>query len=124
MQFHENFKRIANERGTSPTAVLQDMGVATSKIAAWNKGMLPKQEMLVKLAEYLHCSVMDFFWDGKDEENLHETVKVPEPADDDETDILTTYRKLSRRDKHEFMSIVYDFDRRYESAGDKEVSGR
>lgn len=121
MQFHENFKRIANERGTSPTAVLQDMGVATSKIAAWNKGMLPKQDMLVKLAEYLHCSVMDFFWDEKDEQALHE---ASEPKDEDEVDILTTYRKLSRRDKHEFMSMVYDFDRRCESAGDKEVSGR
>lgn len=121
MQFHENFKRIANERGTSPTAVLQAMGIATSKIATWNKGMLPKQEMLVKLAEYLNCSVMDFFWDGKDDTNIHD---ASEPVDDDEIDILTTYRKLSRRDKHEFMSIVYDFDRRCESAGDKEVSGR
>lgn len=104
MQFHENFKRIANEQGTSPTAVLKELGVSTSKIALWNSGKLPKQEMLVRLAEKLNCSVMDFFWDGSEDE-------VVEPSDADEADILRVYRSLSRREKHEFMSMVYQFDR-------------
>ena len=119
MQFHENFKRIANEQGTSPTAVLQALGVATSKIASWNRGMLPKQEMLVKLADYLHCSIMDFFWDGEDEERLKHSA---EPHDEDEADVLEIYRKLSRRGKHEFMTMVYEFDNRQDLIEEKEPS--
>ena len=63
MKFHENLKRICNAQGTTPTAVLKEMGVTTSKLAAWNRGALPKQDMMVRLAEHLGCTVMDFFWD-------------------------------------------------------------
>ena len=63
MDFATNLKRICTERGTSPTALLKSMGVATSKVALWNGGSLPKQETLVRLAKELDCSVMDFFAD-------------------------------------------------------------
>lgn len=112
MKFHENFKRIANEKGTSPTAVLRDMGVATSKLAAWNRGALPKEEMMVRLAEYLHCSVMDFFWDEADDKKEDELVG----KDDDEKDVLRIFRNLDRREKHDFMSMIYEFERRREIA--------
>ena len=119
MQFHENLKRICNDRGTTPTAVLREMGVATSKIAAWNKGNLPKQEMMVRLADYLHCSVMDFFWDENDEQRLSQSEKQAEPENEDEEDILRLYRSLSRRDKHAFMAMVYDFEKRLALIGDR-----
>lgn len=61
----------------------------------WNKGSLPKQEMLLRLAQKLNCSVKDFF---ADEEDLQKEPK----EDDDEKDILRIYRSLSRRQKHEF----------------------
>ena len=119
MQFHENLKRICNAKGTTPTAVLREMGVATSKIAAWNKGNLPKQEMLVRLADYLGCTVMDFFWDEEDEKRLMGNAHtIEEPENEDESDILRLYRSLSRRDKHEFMAMVYDFEKRIETTGD------
>ena len=72
MDFATNLKRICTERGTSPTALLKSMGVATSKVALWNGGSLPKQEMLVRLAKELNCSVMDFF---ADEDTIHTTTK-------------------------------------------------
>ena len=56
MNFADNLKRICTERGTSPTALLKSMGVATSKVAMWNSGSLPKQEMLIRLAKELDCS--------------------------------------------------------------------
>lgn len=57
MNFADNLKRICTERGTSPTALLKSMGVATSKVAMWNSGSLPKQEMLIRLVKELDCSV-------------------------------------------------------------------
>ena len=115
MTFGDNLKRICKEKGTTPTAIMKKWGLSTSKVSAWYEGSLPKQDMLVRLAEELDCSVMDFF---ADEEDLVEKEIVP--TDEDEKDILRIYRSLSRRSKHEFMSMVYEFENRIELEGDKE----
>lgn len=120
MNFADNLKRICTERGTSPTALLKSMGVATSKVAMWNSGSLPKQEMLIRLAKELDCSVMDFFADDADlaAQNINKTNADTEPKNEDESDILRIFRSLSRRAKHEFMSMVYEFETREELTGD------
>ncbi len=105
MDFAENFNRICAEKGTSPTALCKKLGVSTSKVAMWNSGSLPKQEMMVRLAQELGCSVMDFFADGVGLSSL----------DADEMDIIRVYRSLDRRGKHEFMTAVYE----YEKMGDR-----
>ncbi len=113
MTFQENLNRICKERGTTLTALVKRMGLSTSKVSRWNEGALPKQEMLVRLAEELDCSVMDFFADEED-------LVAVQPHDADEEDILRVYRGLSRRNKHEFMAMVYEFENRKELEGDKE----
>ena len=119
MNFADNLKRICTERGTSPTALLKSMGVATSKVAMWNSGSLPKQEMLVRLAKELNCSVMDFFADDADlaAQNSNKTNTDTEPKNEDESDIFRIFRSLSRRAKHEFISMVYEFETHEELAG-------
>ena len=120
MNFADNLKRICTERGTSPTALLKSMGVATSKVAMWNSGSLPKQEMLVRLAKELNCSVMDFFADDADlaAQNSNKTNTDTEPKNEDESDIFRIFRSLSRRAKHEFISMVYEFETHEELTGD------
>lgn len=103
MDFATNFKRICTEKGTTPTSVCKELGVSTSKVNLWNNGSLPKQEMLLRLAQHLECSVRDFFADEKD---LHEI----KPVNEDEEDLLRIYRGLPRRAKHEFMSLAYEFE--------------
>ena len=111
MTFAENFNRICNARGTTPTTLCKELGLSTSKVSAWNKGSLPKQEIMVQLAKLLNCSVMDFF---ADDDEIHSR-----PENPDEEDILRIYRKLPRREKHEFMSMAYEFESRVE-LGDSE----
>lgn len=65
MTFSENLNRICKEQGLTVTAVLKEMGVSTSKVTMWNNGSLPKQDMLLRLADKLNCSVMDFFQDDR-----------------------------------------------------------
>lgn len=113
MSFKENLKRICKERGTSPTAVLKRLNVSTSKVSLWYEGSLPKEDMLLRLAKELNCSVMDFF---SDEEDLRLST---EPKDEDEEDILRVFRSLSRKRRHEFMSMVYEFEDKDEMDGDK-----
>ncbi|MDL2301823.1 helix-turn-helix domain-containing protein [Lachnospiraceae bacterium OttesenSCG-928-D06] len=112
MTFADNLKRICTERGTNPTTLCKELGLSTSKVSAWYGGSLPKQEVMVQLAEKLECSVMDFF---ADEEDL-----AAVPADEDEKDILRVFRSLSRKGKHEFMAMVYEYEHREELEGDKD----
>ena len=104
MDFATNFKRICTEKGTSPTRVCLDLGLSSNKVNLWNNGGLPKADVLVKLAERLECSVMDFFADEKD------LVRVNFELDDDEKDIIRLFRTLSRKEKHEFMSKAYTYE--------------
>lgn len=114
MEFAENFKRICNDRGTTPTAVLKELGVATSKVTMWNNGSLPKQDMLVRLAQHLGCSVMDFF---ADDDTIH-PMTTEDTLDEDEKELVRIFRSLDRRSKHEFMSTAYDFEKRVLKDGD------
>lgn len=116
MSFKSNFNRICREKGTTPTALLHKMGEPHSKVARWNTGSLPKEDMMVRLAHELGCSVMDFF---ADEDDL--PAAAVQPANDDEGDILRVYRSLPRRMKHEFMSMVYRFEKQNELTGDNDT---
>lgn len=116
MSFKENINRICLERGTNLTAVVKEVKGSSSFTSAINKGSLPKEDEMVEMAKILHCSVLDFFMDEED------LAPQNEPQNEDEKDILRVYRSLSRRTKHEFMAMVYEFENREELEGDKESS--
>lgn len=100
MTFAENINRICAEKGTNLTAIVKAVKGSSSFATAINtKGSLPKESEMLEMVKLLECSVMDFFAD--------------------EEDILRIYRGLSRRAKHEFMSMAYEFENREELEGDK-----
>ena len=118
MTFAENINRICAAKGTSLTTVVKAVKGSRSFATAINtKGSLPKESEMLEMAKILGCSVMDFF---ADEEDIPQTAAAP--ADEDEEDILRIYRGLSRRAKHEFMSMVYEYENREELEGDKETT--
>lgn len=116
MSFRENINRICIQRGTNLTAVVKQVKGSSSFTSAINKGSLPKEDEMVEMAKILHCSVLDFFMDEED------LAPQNEPQNEDEKDILRVYRSLSRRTKHEFMAMVYEFENREKLEGDKESS--
>lgn len=109
MDFATNFKRICKERGIAPTALCKKLNLSTSKANAWTTGSLPKQEMLIRLAHELNCSVMDFFVDDETEPTPHIS-NVEFALDDDEKDIIRLFRMLDRKEKHEFMAKAYAYE--------------
>lgn len=107
MTFAENINRICAEKGTNLTTVVKAVKGSSSFATAINKGSLPKEGEMVAMAKYLGCSVMDFFEDDGD-------TRPVRPANADEEDVLRIYRELPRREKHEFMSMAYEFESRAE----------
>jgi hypothetical protein len=118
MSFYDNLVRICDLRGTKPTPLLQKMGLSTSKGTAWKNGSLPTQDMMVRLAQELNCSVMDFF---ADDDELFAEQRDQQELDDDEKELVRIFRSLDRRSKHEFMSTAYDFERRIIKEGSNEA---
>ena len=109
MDFATNLKRICEERGTSPTKLCKDLGLSTNKVSLWYKGGIPKGDVMVKLAEKLGCSVMDFFADEEDL-SASKTQNVEFALDEDEKDIIRLFRMLDRKQKHEFMTKAYAYE--------------
>lgn len=112
MDFATNFRRICQEKGTSPTRVCIELGLSTNKVSLWNKGGIPKGDVLLKLAQKLDCTVMDFF---ADEVSLQKTEFA---LDEDERDIIRLFRKLPRQTKHEFMAKAYLYEKTMLSEGE------
>lgn len=104
MDFATNFKRICQEQNTTPTRVCIELGLSTNKVSLWNKGGIPKGDVLVRLAQHLGCTVMDFFADEIDLQ------KVEFALDEDEKDIIRLFRMLDRKQKHEFMAKAYAYE--------------
>lgn len=105
MTFSENLNRICRLQGRTLTSVLKDMGISTSKVTLWNNGSLPKQEMLIRLATELNCSVMDFFQD--DEEG---GVPTRVALCEDEQEIIRLFRGLTNKERHKFMAQAYAYE--------------
>ena len=114
MDFATNFRRICHEKGTSPTAVCLSLGLSSSKVNLWNNGSLPKQTVMVQLANALDCTVMDFFADD-------DVSKVEFALDEDEKEVIRLFRMLSRRERHEFMTRAYDYEKKLLKEGENNV---
>lgn len=69
--FYENLDKICKQKGTTPTAIVKSLGLSTSKVTAWKKGSIPKQEIMKLLAESLDTSVNSFFVDEAQNVSSH-----------------------------------------------------
>lgn len=74
--FYDILKRTCNEKGTTITAVLKELGISTSKGTAWKNGSTPNGEILSKLAAYFNVTT-DYLL-GND------TSKTNDPATNDQ----------------------------------------
>lgn len=127
MSFAENFKRICESRGMSRTKVVKSLGWSNNKVNRWANGSYPKSDDLVKLAAFLKCDVMDFFDEADDTrrtstyrpgsvlEEVANELQAHQKLNDailneDEADILRIFRGLGRKDKHAFMTTVYEYE--------------
>lgn len=76
--FYEQLNRICKQKNTTPTAVTKKLGYSSSKVTAWKNGSIPKQEILVNLADCLGVNTKDFFDDEKvsetDTKKIHPSI--------------------------------------------------
>lgn len=55
--FKENFVRLCNQRGESPTVVCKKIGITSSAFSKWTDESIPRQATLIRIADYFGTTV-------------------------------------------------------------------
>lgn len=55
--FKENFVRLCNQHGESPTVVCKKIGITSSAFSKWTDESIPRQATLMRIADYFGVSV-------------------------------------------------------------------
>ena len=82
--FWKNLVSICNEQNTSPTAVVNELGIAVGSVTRWKNGSVPRDTTLKMIADYFGVTVEDLL-----KEEKAPTAKAEEAAEAEEADELT-----------------------------------
>lgn len=80
MNFYDNFLKLCNATGVTPSRAVQEAGLKKSAVTRWKAGGNPTDATKQKLANYFHVTV-DELTDGTKKEPTLETSKSGLPSD-------------------------------------------
>lgn len=75
MNFYNNFVKLCNSVGKSPSRVVLDIGGTKSAITRWKNGSLPTDATAMKLAEYFGVSIEELTGETKLGDMLYEAAR-------------------------------------------------
>lgn len=78
--FYDNYLKICEARGVSPTRVLSDLGISKSSYGHWKNGGEPLNETKKKIADYFGITVSELI------SGEIENAPTPVKSEDDELD--------------------------------------
>ena len=59
MVFYDNYVKLCNKKGISPSAAAEEMGMQRSVVTAWKNGRVPRRANLQKVADYFGVEIED-----------------------------------------------------------------
>ena len=65
--FWENLVNLCNKNNTTPTAVVNTLGIAGGSVTKWRNGSAPRATTLAKIADYFGVTVEYFFINHKED---------------------------------------------------------
>ena len=75
MNFYNNFVKLCNSVGKSPSRVVLEIGGTKSAITRWKNGSLPTDATAMKIAEYFGVSIEELTGETKLGDMLYETAR-------------------------------------------------
>ena len=112
--FFDNLKVACAKKKTSPTALLKSLGMSTSSVTSWKKGVVPSLKTVYQLAEALKIdpavlldTTGEYFGEGKE--------KAPTPEDERKFELSPAFFRLKQglepydisEDDADFLLDVY-----------------
>lgn len=87
--FWDNFCRLCQRKGMSPTQAILDCGIGRTAVTQWKNGSLPSAKSLQKLSAYFRVTTDYFFTDHTDNAARFALEMVRDPAAADELEHRT-----------------------------------
>ena len=102
--FFQNYVRLCNKAGISPSAAAVEMGIAKPTVSRWKSGSKPNSATLQKIADYFHVPV----------ESLTEEKPTPTGQQASggvevtplEAELLAAYRRLSPAQRQALLALL------------------
>lgn len=104
---YERFAKLLDENGVTAYRVSKETGIATATLSDWKNGRsVPKQDKLLKIAEYFDVS-LDYLLGKSDIRNPYK--EAPE-EEEDNIDLWLSktdgYKELPEEDREKIMEYV------------------
>mgnify|MGYP002535925270 CR=1 FL=1 len=100
--FYDNFVRLCNRMGKSPSSVATEIGLSRASVSGWKNGKKPTDATAMKLADYLGVSVDYLLGNEQKEEPQPEQIDLS----DVELGFLGDYKELTEENKATVRDMV------------------
>lgn len=95
MAFYENYVKLCNLAGKSPSAVAVELKLGKPSVTRWKHGAVPRDTTILKIAGYFGVSVEELTQDIKKETPAHQM--VDERLDPNTARLIELYSQLSEK---------------------------
>lgn len=130
--FWQRFYDLCVGIGLKPNPIGKKLGISSGAISAWKTGTIPDREVLVKIADFFDCSI-DYLLGRTDNPASHKggvsvsannvsgnsgaigvgntVTNNAAPLDEQTTEMLNTYKKLSPLNKAKLLVYADELDK-------------
>lgn len=100
--FWQNLVELCNKKNTTPTAVVNALGISRGSVTMWKTGAIPRDTTLKKIADYFGVST-DYLLGNEDTPSRGDVIFTPKEAelvrrmqelDDDQAQQLLEYMEF------------------------------
>ena len=106
--FWQNFTRLCEENGKSPSRVAAELGFTVGSVVGWKKGAEPRNSTLKQIADYFGVSVKSLTAD-----ELPSVAPMPKPTapETSESQLLTYFRQFNREGQGRILDLAESMQR-------------
>lgn len=109
--FYQNYVRLCNSVGKTPSAVALELGIQKSTVTRWSDGSTPRDATIIKVADYFGVTVSELISEQKEkpvpeignelDAETMELLEIWNSIDQDDRDFLIANAKMlkARREK-------------------------
>lgn len=106
--FWQNFTKLCEVNGKSPSRVTAELGLATGTATNWKKGAIPQNRILKRIADYFGVPVEEL---TQDESKRTQTQSPGNDSQMDETQLLTYFRRFNREGRGRMLDFAESMER-------------
>lgn len=103
--FWQNFTKLCEANGKSPSRVTAELGLATGTATNWKKGAIPQNRVLKRIADYFDVPIEYLTADDAP------SVSPSDSPTSDESQLLAYFRRFNREGRGRMLDLAESMER-------------